>query len=36
MEDSTIFYLGIFVTVLLLTGVAFTIYEFKKMYNGSD
>jgi hypothetical protein len=32
MADSTIFYLGLFVTILLLTGVGFTIYEVKKMY----
>jgi hypothetical protein len=36
MADSTIFFLGLFVTMLLLTGVGFTAYEMKKMYRKSD
>jgi len=31
MEDSTLFYLGIFATVLFLAGILFTIHEFKTM-----
>ena len=36
MEESTIFYLGLFVTILLLSGVGFTAYEFKKMYHEEE
>ena len=36
MEESTIFYLGLFVTLLLLSGVGFTAYEFKKMYREEE
>lgn len=32
MQESTIFFLGLFVTILLLSGVLLTAYEFKKMY----
>jgi len=36
MEESTIFYLGLFVTILLFSGVGLTAYEFKKMYKESE
>lgn len=32
MDDANVFYLGLFVTILLFSGVAITAYEFKKMY----
>lgn len=36
MEDTTILFIGIFVTLLLLSGVFYTMYEFKKMYHEPD
>jgi hypothetical protein len=36
MQESTIFYLGLFVTLLLLSGVVLTGYEFKKMYRQEE
>ena len=36
MEESTIFFLGLFVTLLLLCGVGLTVYEFKKMYREEE
>ncbi len=33
MSDTAILIIGIFVTLLLLSGVGFTVAEFRKMYD---
>lgn len=34
MSDTAILIIGVFVTLLLVGGVGFTIAEFRKMYDG--
>ncbi len=33
MSDTVIIVIGVFVTLLLLGGVSFTVAEFRKMYD---
>ncbi len=33
MSDTMIVIIGVFVTLLLLSGVSFTVAEFRKMYD---
>lgn len=34
MSDTAILIIGVFVTLLLVGGVGFTVAEFRKMYDG--
>lgn len=34
MSDTAILIIGVFVTILLVSGVSFTVAEFRKMYDG--
>ena len=36
MDDTTIFYIGVFVMVLFFAGIFFTIFEFRSMYSRSE
>ena len=36
MDDSSIFILGVFVTILFAIGVFHTIKEFRQMYSGKE
>ena len=35
MSNTSIFVIGLFVTLLLTGGLAFTIYEMRRIYNDS-
>jgi len=36
MDNTTIFYIGIFVMALFMAGIFYTIKEFQDMYHGRE